>query len=478
MEILNTGGYTLTKTAYILDSLRIATKLIAEPLSSNAFLVVLKSPNTRTSPAFLTDSAEIIGAVRRRIAADTVTRLFNNRYASLKLLNPEVLSSNTFEELSATMRIIPQSRPEPNSDTTKVRRTITFDLAQNGDTPIPASLLMRMGYAWNITPRTDETNGLDVPRVALQNYRSGGAGMPDVWQTLGVPFRPTIRSVWNRASESGVWQFGAMDSIRMSDITTRYFALGIDSMLSVLPSAFLSAKVFLEGAYEPAYLLGSMFMGGQMRTLLASNSLLPRSFDSTGTAALGSLINARLSALPESTMQTIVDWLLVEVRPARFADSTLWIPALVRRDGQIIGADAQTPFRVELPSDNEEFQIYLHHRNHASLAFAESVKLLPASRVSLDFTKEERLANSSKSARVVDTAPDGSRVFAMRSGDASGNDGAINRFDYDFSLEAAWNRIFGQGYIRADADLNGIITTKDLNRIWNNRNSAGATRKP
>lgn len=487
MEILNAGGYTLTKTAYILDSLRIATKLIAETSlaasPTNAFLVVLKSPNTRINPVFLTDSAEIIGAVRRGISPDTTTRLFNNRYASLKLLNPDALSQNPGEEVTATMRIIPQSRPEPNGDTTKIRRTITLDLAHNDNAPIPASLLVRVGYAWNVAQRTDETNGLDVPRVALQGYRSGGAGTPASWQTLGVPFRPTIRSAWNRLSESGTWQFGAMDSIRAGSIdaggiSSRFLALGIDSMLSVLPSAFLSAKVLLEGAYEPAYLLGSMFTGGQMRTLLASNALLPRSFDSTGTAGLGSLINARLATLPESTMRTLVDWLLVEVRPFKYDDSTLWIPALLRRDGQVISADAQTPLRIELPSDNEEFQIYLHHRNHASLAFAEAVKLLPTSRISLDFTKEANLASSVKSARVVDTAPDGTRVFAMRSGDASGNDGAINRFDYDFSLEAAWNRIFEQGYLRADADLNGIITTKDLNRIWNNRNSAGATKKP
>jgi hypothetical protein len=483
LSILNAGSYTLTKPAYILDSLTVASKLIAETADVQ-HIVHLRSLNTRTNPTFLTDSAEIIGSVRRTVSPDTLTRLFNNRFASLKLLNPNILNA----ELLATMRTIPRTAPEPNADTTKIRRTLTLDLARTENAMLPAPLLARIGYAWRSTELStdpnNETNNLETPRIALQNWLPAASE----WRTVGVPFRPTIRSQWNRPSESGFWQAGAMDSVRFGNANpspmlgsgmataagSRFFALGVDSALSVLPSAFLSVKVFLEGAYQPAYLLGSLFTSGRMRTLLAEDALVPRSFDSSRTAQFGSSINARVTSIPKN----VVDWLLVEVRPLLVNDSALWIPALLRSDGQIISADAQTSLRVELPSDNESFQVFLHHRNHTSLAFAESVRLLPASRVSLDFTNSRNLANAVKSARVVDTAPDGVPILAMRSGDVFGIDGAINRFDYDALPEPAWNLIFGQGYRRADADLNGIITTKDLNRIWNNRTSTGAIRKP
>lgn len=479
MEILNVGGYTLTKTAYILDSLTVASKLIAEISPDNAHSVVLRSPNTLTNPRFLTDSAEIIGAVRRTIPRDTVTRLFNNRYAFVKLINADVLVDNG-NNIMATMRIIPSVQPEPNADSTKVRRAITLDLAQSDNAPIPSSLLARVGYAWNASDGRNESNNLDISRIALQNWLPIKSPVPNAagaWQTLGVPFRPSIRSAWNRASESGAWQVGAMDSVRIGLTTSRYLALGIDSMLSVLPSAFVQARVLLEGAYQPAYLLGSLLSEGRMRTLLAREQLLPERFDSTKTTHNGNLerlTNTRVQVFPAS----IVDWLLLEFRPVRFQDSTLWVPALLRQDGAVLGTDTRTPLRVELPTDNEEFQVFVHHRNHTSLAFAETVKLLPSGSLSLDFTQENSLANREKSARTVDVRADGTRVFSMRSGDAFGNDGAINRFDYDAALEAAWNRLFEQGYLRGDADLNGIITTKDLNRIWNNRNSNGAVRKP
>jgi hypothetical protein len=46
---------------------------------------------------------------------------------------------------------------------------------------------------------------------------------------------------------------------------------------------------------------------------------------------------------------------------------------------------------------------------------------------------------------------------------------SITRFDYDAAMSSAWRNILREGYLRHDADADGIITTRDVNLIWNNR---------
>ncbi|TAE32110.1 MAG: hypothetical protein EAZ92_01940 [Candidatus Kapaibacterium sp.] len=499
LSVLNAGGYTLAHTASVLDSLRISSAIFTDTAANPRTMLQFRNP--RINPEFFADSAAIIGTVRRTALRDTLTRLLNNRFTSIRFLGVQH-SSN---EILLESRIIPQTFPRiarqntmntalEESDTTKVRRALFLHFRKTDATSMNADELaelglMRLGYAWRVQ-NFDESAALETSRIVLQCARPQTASLQvHSWKTLGIPLRPTIRTAWNRASESGFWQWGVMDSVSWRNLhagndAVFRLALGVDSAFTVLPRAFLAGKVLLEGAFEPAYLLGSVLAEGRMRTTLTALNLLPNDFNATETAQISQLANTRLLApfppVPPNTAPHlgITDWLLLELRPFRFDAQSLWLPALVRSDGEMLGVNLQTPLQIELPDDNDDFQVFVHHRNHTTVGLSSLVKILPASRINLDFRQASALANSTQSTRVLELSALGTARLGMRSGDVFGNEGEINRFDYDAVSQAAWNMVFQEGYLRADADLNGIITTKDLNRIWNNRARNGATRKP
>ncbi len=498
LSVLNARGYTLTQSASVLDSLRIASAIFTDTAANPRTILHFRNP--RISPEFLTDSAAIIGTFRRTALRDTLSRLLNNRFTSVRFLQAQTSPS----EILLESRVIPQTLPRilrtntalEENDTTKVRRALFLQFRNNNATPMNANELaelgfMRLGYAWRVQD-FDESADVEKSRIVLQcALPQTASSQVNSWTTLGIPLRPTIRTAWNRASESGFWQWGVMDSVTWTGLRTRNderndepfrLALGVDTAFTVLPRAFLAGKVLLEGAFEPAYLLGSVLAEGRMRTTLAALNLLPNDFNATETAQISQLANTRFIAPlpPPNTAPNlgITDWLLLELRPFRFDAQSLWLPALVRSDGEVLGTNLQTPLQIELPNENEDFQVFVHHRNHTTVGLSSLVKILPASRINLDFRQASALANSVQSARVLELSALGIARLGMRSGDIFGKEGEINRFDYDAVPQAAWNQVFQEGYLRADADLNGIITTKDLNRIWNNRARNGATRKP
>ncbi len=459
LDVRNRGGYRLTKSVSVNDSLTLASRLWTES-SVGAYALDFAGMDEFANPQFLEDSAEIVGTVRRVIPNDTLPRLFNNRYTTLQSVLP------TSQSLQAAVRVLPDRFPAPTSDTAKVRRNVEITLTNSND--FPASTLVRIGYAWRVEP-PDETNDLDAQRVLLQHWN------PELraWQTNGLPRRPTARSAWNKLSDEDFWQYGVMDSVRFVPTSSRFFALGVDSTRTTVPTAFFSMQAFLEGAY-----LGD----GRMKTLLREDSILPRSLDSMGLSVLNEVHDAQFigeKTVTRAFPSDAVDWLLLELRSVSRVtppDSLrFFLPVLLKRNGAIYSPSLQPAVALELPElleNGGRFIATLHHRNHLPVQWRDTLEVAPQRRFVLDWSDTSRVVGGGLALRQFGGSDAVKPVFMMLAGDVSDEQHerwSITRFDYDAALSSAWRSILREGYLRHDADMDGLITTRDLNLIWNNR---------
>lgn len=467
LDVRNRGGYRLTGNVVVQDSLTLASRMWTEG-ADGAFALDFRPSDTSMNPAFAEDSAEIVGTVRRIIPRDTVFRLFNNRYTSLQYL-PDGEAGTLSQTLQASFRALPQRFPAPDFDTNKVWRGL--EIAVTDSNARAQTFTARVGYGWRTSP-LDEAGALESPRILLQRWNAETRS----WQTSGTPQRPTSRSAWNKASREGFWQYGVMDSVRFSPATSTFFALGVDSTRTLVPSAFFTVKAYLEGALEAT---------GDMKTLLRESDLLPLSIDSTDllvrSGALPSQIMSEKGfsrALPSAT----VDWLLLELRPvasSSIADSVrFFLPALLQRNGAAIGANRQSALLLELPESLERggrFIATLYHRNHLPVHWRDTLEIAPQRRFVLDWSDTVRVLGGGAALRRFDLTGTNTSVFTLVAGDVSEGQerDAITRFDYDVDvssvISSAWRNILREGYVRGDTDLDGLITTRDVNMIWNNR---------
>ncbi len=461
LDVRNRGGYVLTENLRLDDSLLVASRLWTERSEGSYNLTFQPIDHTR-NPQFLEDSAEIVGTVRRTIPPDTLLRLFNNRYTTLQIST----SGTATAMLQASFRILPERFPSPNADTNKVWRGVEISVASE-NTP-PERIMTRIGYAWRTESR-DETNNLEAPRILLQRWNNETRQ----WQTSGTPSRATLRSRWNSASEEGFWQYGAMDSVVFSSASSRFFALGVDSTRTIVPSIFFTMQAFLEGAY-----LGER----RMKTYLRDDNLLPQAIDETELPAVSGALAERIlgeKSFSRAVPANAVDWLLLELRPAAdgvTADSLrFFLPAMLHGDGIVRGTNRQSALTLELPErfgSNERFFAILHHRNHLPVQWRDTLELSPQRRFMLDWSDTAHVLGGASTLRRFESGNSAAPVFTLIAGnvsDESHESAVITRFDYDAALNSAWQVIFRDGYVRGDADMDGLVTTRDANTIWNNR---------
>jgi hypothetical protein len=500
LEVANAGGYRLNKSVRVADTLRIHSWLWTDAASHGSDEYTLTfEPVGVVNPEFTNDSAEIIGSLRRYIppAGDTLPRWWHNAHTWLqRRVAPD---SALIQGAWATLRILPERFPEKDGaggDSSKIQRLFALRLetdapADSSLNPVAplvatAALPLRIGYAWRIAPR-DETNDLEAERVVLERWNAAARA----WRTNGVPLRSGgARASWNAISSEGFWRFGAMDSAdvpaRSGEITR--FALGVDSLLTPAPTAFFAMTAALEGASASASVFSLPRPKASplpMRAELAARGLLPLDVDSAFAdippeaqprfAPRFFLGRLSLSAIPPDA----VDWLLLELIILRdsAAPTRAYLPALLGADGVLRGVarngaiSRSSPPAWELPDSLESgvrAVARLYHRNHLPLEWRDTLWITGGRRFTLDWSDSARTRGALKSLPL----PGGGARFFMVAGDATDENHAphsVERFDYDAASSAAWRRILQSGYERGDADLNGVITTRDLNLIWNNR---------
>lgn len=507
LDVANSGGYIASRNVVVQDSLRLASRLWFETPSNSYTLDFL--PRT-TQPVFSQDTAEIIGVMRRMVDADSVTRLFHNRYTGLQILPLGQFGANA---LQATMRVMPQRFPSPNNDSSKIWRAFECSVSDTLTKTAPP-LTARFSYAWRTageqdTSSADETNGLEAPRVLLQRWNTARAE----WETAGSPLRASRRSSWNRLSEQGAWYFGVADSVMMGSLAqaampSPFYGLGVDSTRTVAPSLFVRANLVLEGALLPsnASVQNSTAntSAALMKTDLRVNGYLPSGIlqaqipvlaDSVVSDSLGSrnIVSSRNAAkirgvqvVNRALPLTTVDWLVLEFRPIQlFAQNTsqflsqtqqdsaqIFLPLLLQQNGVAWNENRQSTLTLELPEAWERggrFLVRIHHRNHLPVQWLDTLEIAPQGRWTFDWTDTAKVLGRAQALKRCSVG--GRSVFSLVAGDAVDDiagDYAITRSDYDVALQSAWNLVPKEGYVRGDVDLDGIITTRDANIIWNN----------
>ncbi len=503
LEVLNEAGVRLTKSVTVLDTLRVRSHIDTDKDILSFRGTHARNQPFASNPEFLTDTAEIIGSFRRFVAADTLTRLMNNRYTTLQF--PFALPNQAdtsplqrFQSLSrlasVVMRVLPDTPPLPDMNPNKVRRSLRYIAldAEGRVLALDSAVLARVGYAWRVRP-ADETGDLERERVLLQRWTErptaqGGSGN---WQTAAVPLNR--RSVWNRLSESGFWVVGVADSLR-GDRFTGQFALGVDSLFGFLPAVTVRLRAVLEGAVvESAQPTPSPSAMPLMSSTISRERLLPSRLPNMYPYSLLGARRERVR-LPQSaqTLDSLVDWVVVEFRRRLDAsgltavqDSGYAVAGLLTHTGSIVEADGKTPLVLQQREDypQREFFVVLHHRNHLAVSTALPLRAVPNDTLTVDFTVPHTVLGGVSALKRLDSLA-ARPLYGLIGGDADGN-GVINRADYDVLLPttsmpahssenrtSVWQAMFADGYSNADTTLDGVVNTRDANVAWNNRGAA------
>ncbi len=215
----------------------------------------------------------------------------------------------------------------------------------------------------------------------------------------------------------------------------------------------LSAKAFLQGAYDPAT--------GLMRDDLRQLGLIPLTEPYT---ALGYDFGNSQVAGGETTTQAvldtegpdaIVDWVILELRHSSFVDLHRTTRcALVQRDGDIVETDGVSP--VRLPMAIGPYNVAVLHRNHRG-AVSQIVNGMNINIDSIDFTDPTLPVYGTATRVVIDG------MAMLRQGDVTFNDdikyvGSGNDRDPILSrIGGAIPTATTTGYHQEDVNMDGVV---------------------
>jgi len=161
------------------------------------------------------------------------------------------------------------------------------------------------------------------------------------------------------------------------------------------PQGRLAVRALLQGAYDPG--------SGLLRDALRASTLIPslEPYTELGLTAPGEggqVIHA--SALDVTGNDAVVDWVLIELRdPAQPEIILATRPALLQRDGDVVGTDGRSP--VTIGEQNGTYRIALRHRNHLG-AMAQDPVTLDATQKTVDLSDPATLKHGSEATTHID----------------------------------------------------------------------------
>ncbi|MCS6966646.1 MAG: dockerin type I repeat-containing protein, partial [Candidatus Kapabacteria bacterium] len=426
LYVENDSGVVLQASVTVNDSLVLRAPLWTEPDTTRRY--VLTYAAERKDPVFLHPDAEVVGTMRRtRLRTDGEPVVFNNPYTYVRT------DQGWGSVAHVQVRVVPRTQPWHPQSQRKVWRVLQITAQDAAGATVLQGLNWSVGYGWRhlpADPNRDETRGLPLPALILQRWTRDG------WFAAGRPVPPQVDTAagWAYAYADGV--YGGGD-----------FAIGLRDDARNLR---LQVAAILEGPYRN----GSMVDDLRQRGWLPETppDIYPYNLDPMRPYI-------RVSPLPDS----VVDWVVVELRTLLTGGARHYRTALLRRDGKIVDLDGRSP--VMLPGlESGAYYVAIHHRNHLAIITAEPVEIGPE-------TQHQVLAMTEDPVRILGGAgalralrSNGRTVWAMIGGDVNG-DGRVNA--EDFHLLQSWQQV--EGYSNADTDLSGIVTTRDFNVSWNNR---------
>ncbi|MBK7632739.1 MAG: hypothetical protein IPJ23_19045 [Ignavibacteriales bacterium] len=220
----------------------------------------------------------------------------------------------------------------------------------------------------------------------------------------------------------------------------------------IVSSSVVNAEVFLQGPYD----------SGSMLTTLNSSGVIPLTQPYSGPpwnyAGTESVATDFFTTHP-----SIVDWVLVELRTATSASSTIATrAALLKNDGVIVDLDGVSPVSFLFLNSNDNY-IVIKHRNHLAIMSSTNIQLTSTTPL-YDFTSSQLQAYGSNAMIELDVG-----IFGMIAADANGN-GQVQNND----RENYWVPQNGQsGYKAADYNLNGQVQNNDNEFYWVPNNGKG-----
>jgi hypothetical protein len=185
----------------------------------------------------------------------------------------------------------------------------------------------------------------------------------------------------------------------------------------------------------------------------------------------------KITSVPDS----VVDWIVLQFRSVNNPNIKFSKLLLVRYDGKLLDIDGKPKIKIYQNEFNPKvesnlFEVVVLHRNHSSIKTLNPIELRRENnKIEYDFTNPEFVFGGTASLKLVDVT-DGGRVFGMKGGylindDISKNNmiNVTNPFTQLKDYMITWNKLTELGYLIYDYNMDGIITTKDYNISWNNR---------
>jgi|GEM_PF-2864325 len=298
-------------------------------------------------------------------------------------------------------------------------------------------------YIWVVGVNHTQSNP-DVRLFGIAPYDS---------EPTGITFTPDYRYLFmslhdlhpSNASTSQLDAFG------QSKTFDKDVALAISRQEFLGSPLRLSAKIFLEGAYETGT--------GFMRTTLNQEGLLPTT-QPYNTAPWNYNGSESLSTIPTN----MVDWVLVEARLG--TPQTVGTPqttiveqhaGILLNNGQIVDLDGVSPLSFKTLNGREAYHFAIRHRNHLDIITANAYNGANSNVVTLDFTDSSPTATLGTQ----QIKPLAGGIHVLYGGDYEA-DGTIQLTDEDlWRLDPAVLYTYDQ----TDGNMDGVIQTTDHD-LW------------
>ena len=444
------AGVTLTRSITVNDSLVLRGNIYTEEDATTRHELAF-SP--AFDPTYVEMWAEVDGTFVRTTLVQGQVQRMNNRFTTVEF---QSFATDGLPVTQYALRSKPKTVPLPLTDITfKVDRFLQMEARNASGDAVTDSTgwELTFGYAWRNAPVDPvETQGIieTIPQLVGQEADLVLMRYDPIVQLsyneYGLHTAPTSAT----ANPPEAWRFGRTQLVRANGD----YAIG----LSTGPIWVLNTRLLMEG---PLRTYGENFTP-TMATDLAQRGLLP---DIAPDIYPYNLDPDRTLKQASAIGDSVVDWVTVEFRnsPTSSAPPALVETLLLLRDGRVVDPRSlQPPIIADIPAG--QYNIAVRHRNHLAIITEDKV-LVSRSNIGyvVDFASGVGVFGGAAAQKLVGTAG-GTRHFGLIAGEVQGDDDIL-RSDYNL----VWDNRNTEAYTLYDTDLNGIVTTRDLNVSWNNR---------
>jgi len=433
------GGLQLPWNVTVNDSLLLRGHIFTED-TANSNALILTSQN---DPAFVGMWPEVNGTLVRTNITASRTYVMNSLHSTVGFSS----AADQGAARTVSLRSKPLTVPLPMAaGTDKVLRFYQLAVFDSTNAIVPdMAYVLRFGYAW----RTLQIQGLEPASIvetipALVPFEDSLV----LLRYVGDRYVPEPSSTIPTQRDS-IWRFSAASNIANSGD----FAIGLASSS---PFYVLRARLLLEGAMRSYGENAVPIMGTDLRQRNLVPATPPREYPFTLDAISSSLL---VTSMPDS----VVDWMLVEFRSELTGGTTYYRTCLISANGYVIDPTTFEPITITNITFGEYYVVF-RHRNHLAVMTDTKERITPVKTERyLDLTDGTNVFGGASGMKLLGTRA-GAKFFGMVAG-AVNDDDDILRNDVDL----VWSNRDFERYSIFDTDLDGIISTKDLNISWNNR---------